>query len=98
MAEQQATSAGFWESGSAFLGDVFSEALAIKTAGALNDMREDAGLAKPQSENQKQTLVGPGGENKTVSVAESNVKNWLMIGGAAVLILLILLVLLGGRK
>ncbi len=89
---------GFFESLSSFGADVFSEALAIKTAGVLNDMRDDAGLAKPVSENQKQVLVGPGGENKTFGVVDSQLKNWLMIGGAIVLILIVLVVMFGGRK
>jgi len=89
---------GFFESLGQFGSDVFSEALAIKTAGVLNDMRDDAGLARPQSANQNPVLVGPGGETKTLGVADSSLKNWLMIGGAVVLILIILMVLLGGRK
>lgn len=98
VGEDLSEGGSFWESAAKFGTDVFSEALAIKTTGLLNDMRQDAGLAKPVSENQQSTLVGPGGENKAQAVQDETMKNWLMIAGAGVLVLLILVMLIGGRK
>ncbi|WP_261840892.1 hypothetical protein [Aliamphritea ceti] len=90
---------GFFESGLDFLGNFAGQALNIAAQGQLNDMRDDAGLARPQSENQRQTLVGPGGENRTVEEAdETDIKQWLIIGGGILLVIIVLMVLLGGRK
>jgi hypothetical protein len=85
----------FFEWGS----NVASQALAIQTAGWLNDMKQDNGLAKP-SIDQPDPVVGPGGDNRTpaVQTENQNLKTWLMIGGGLILFLLVVMVLLGGRR
>lgn len=91
----------FWESAGAFGADIFSEALAIKSQHLLNDMRDDAGMARPQATRQVQPMVGPGGENQTQAPAatSNNLKTWLMVGGGILLLIVVVMVLMPrGRR
>ena len=94
---EQAQQLPWYESFLNGAGEVVGEALAIKTAGYLNGMRNDAGLPQyPQPQNQTPPVVEPGGKNITKD-DQIDTKKYLMIGGG-VLIVLALLFALWGRK
>lgn len=84
MAEQQ-----WFEKLMGGLGEVASEVAGYHVEGFLNSEKENAGL--PVAEQQTAAVVDADGGNITANVfAGENVKTYLMIGGAVVLILIII--------
>lgn len=89
-----ATEKPWYESMITGLGEVASEVASIKVTGYLAQQRQEAGLsALPDSADQLPPAVDANGGNLTGAVnflQSESVKNWLMIGGAVVLIVIII--------
>lgn len=81
--------AAWYESALSGFGEVVGDALAIKTAGLLNGMKQDAGLV-PKPADQLATRVDNTGANLTSGTTEAKLKTWMIYGGAVVLIVVIL--------
>lgn len=73
-----------------------SEALTIEAAGYLNKRAQNAGIA-PKPEDQVPVRTDSNGTNLTTENVTDQAKNWLMIGGAIVLVLVVFWLLLGMR-
>lgn len=95
MEETTETGSTWYESFLTGVGEFTSEALGIKAAGYLKGLQEDEGL-RPTS-NQQPAVVDANGQNLTSAAAtESQIKTWIIYGGAALLILVIVARVLRG--